>query len=101
MREELEDALLCLLPLTAHPQQRSLFIRALGLVATSPTHPGLDALLRLSAAEGGTALQVRTVVQPSCWSMEGVLVTAILSHVLNLCGGCWEECGEGADCWEG
>ncbi|CAM9366645.1 unnamed protein product [Ectocarpus sp. 8 AP-2014] len=58
MREEVEDALRCLLPLTARPQQRSSLNRALGLVATSPAHPGLDALLNLASAEGGPALQV-------------------------------------------
>lgn len=58
MREEVEDALLCLLPLTAHRQKGSLLNRALGLVATSPGHPGLAALLHLASAEGGTALQV-------------------------------------------
>lgn len=67
MREEVEDALLCLLPLTAHRQQGPLLNRALGLVATSPGHPGLDALLHLASAEGGTALQVRRRSSlPSC-----------------------------------
>lgn len=64
MREEVEDALRCLLPLTARPQQRSSLNRALGLVATSPAHPGLDALLNLASAEGGPALQVRSVTPP-------------------------------------
>lgn len=55
-RAEVDDALRCLVALTAR-RHRALH-RALGLVAASPTPSGVESLLNLAMAEGGVALQV-------------------------------------------
>ncbi|CAN0026180.1 unnamed protein product [Scytosiphon promiscuus] len=90
MREEVEDALLCLLSLTEHQQrynsnqdqrqqkQRAQLNRALGLAAKSPAHPGLDALLHLAAAEGGIALQVVFQMVSAETAVGGVLDSPVL-----------------------
>lgn len=57
---EMQEALRCLVLLTAH-RHRALY-RTLGLSATSPSTPaGVEALLDLAAVDGGAALQVTPV----------------------------------------
>lgn len=55
-RAEVEDALRCLLSLTAHGHRT--LSSALGLVAATPAPPGVAALVNLATEEGGAALQV-------------------------------------------